>query len=518
MLFLPILLLSAVLSLPYVQCLGDDTFIYMRMIKNFIGTGLFEYNVGEPCYAMTSLTWFLAWSGATVIFGDMDVARYVLSIICHVLAFVGLYLLGRHVIRNRQVLALALVAICLDPFYLRWFWAGWEVSPKIAAAAWALYALVRAGADSRSWRIMLAGLATGLAFLTRPEMLIIVPIGLVYLGIRLNKDRRGQALVIYMLGCCVITLPWMFYAYRTFGWAIPHTVFAKAGEVRSLTYFAKLVVLLVVPYIPVYVLAAWSLWKGMTSRGGWMLCNVHELTHRKIDVLLLLVFGGGVVGYPVFGSFLEQIKLALFTPFLVMAIAAVIDWAVEKSWVRMAPRLVWVMVLTTIAMSLTVQARWLTAFSYFNANFREGEDCEFIAFANAVKRMTPPTATIGLWELGVVGYFSERNIVDFAGLATPELARYRRRVPLSGNADRDGLFKRMPDYVNEYVRDRGRVPDYIVECVPQGDAATHGAAKRELFGRIYEPIYSHSAQRIFMRLPSKDYHFLFILFRLVQDV
>ncbi|MFC1789329.1 hypothetical protein ACFLZE_05410, partial [Thermodesulfobacteriota bacterium] len=77
---------ATLFSLPFINCLGDDTFIYMRLIKHFLLTGRFEYNPGEACYAMTSLTWFLAWSGGTALFGDIDIARYILSLLSHLLA------------------------------------------------------------------------------------------------------------------------------------------------------------------------------------------------------------------------------------------------------------------------------------------------------------------------------------------------------------------------------------------------------------------------------------------------
>ncbi len=39
---------------------------------------------------------------------------------------------------------------------------------------------------------------------------------------------------------------------------------------------------------------------------------------------------------------------------------------------------------------------------------------------------TPPAATVGADDVGAVGYFSERQIVDTIGLVTPAVARARR--------------------------------------------------------------------------------------------
>jgi len=40
-----------------------------------------------------------------------------------------------------------------------------------------------------------------------------------------------------------------------------------------------------------------------------------------------------------------------------------------------------------------------------------------------LRQMTPATATVGTLEVGIIGYYSERPMVDFAGLIQPEVAR-----------------------------------------------------------------------------------------------
>jgi len=126
---------SIFLSLPYVQTLGDDSFIYMRLINNFLETGRLDYNLGEPCFLFTSITWFFSWAGTTALLKDIDTARYLLSFLSHIFAFVLIFLIAKKLIRNRFILFITLATIFFDPFYLRWFWSGWEVSPKIASSA-----------------------------------------------------------------------------------------------------------------------------------------------------------------------------------------------------------------------------------------------------------------------------------------------------------------------------------------------------------------------------------------------
>ena len=123
-------LITLLLAAPYVQCLGDDTFIYMRVIENFLESGRIEYNSGEPAYLVTSTTWFFIWTAATKLLGNIDLARYVLSIAFHGVAIWSTWLVARRLMENPYLRLSAVAIAFLDPFYMRWMWAGWESGMK----------------------------------------------------------------------------------------------------------------------------------------------------------------------------------------------------------------------------------------------------------------------------------------------------------------------------------------------------------------------------------------------------
>jgi hypothetical protein len=60
---------------------------------------------------------------------------------------------------------------------------------------------------------------------------------------------------------------------------------------------------------------------------------------------------------------------------------------------------------------------------------------------------TPPEASVGLLEVGIVGYYAERPVADFAGLIQPEVAR--RFTPSTTYQESAGWTIRTyePDYV-----------------------------------------------------------------------
>ena len=106
--------LSLLLSLAYLNTLGDDSFIYRRLIENFLQSGRIEYNPGEPCYAMTSATYFFLMSALTGGFG-WNIARYLISPLSHLFAAWALFGLGSRLIRRRALLVVVLAAVLFDP-------------------------------------------------------------------------------------------------------------------------------------------------------------------------------------------------------------------------------------------------------------------------------------------------------------------------------------------------------------------------------------------------------------------
>jgi hypothetical protein len=47
----------------------------------------------------------------------------------------------------------------------------------------------------------------------------------------------------------------------------------------------------------------------------------------------------------------------------------------------------------------------------------------YTAAGNWLRQMTPAAATVGTLEVGIIGYYSGRSMVDFAGLIQPEVAQ-----------------------------------------------------------------------------------------------
>ena len=85
---------------------------------------------------------------------------------------------------------------------------------------------------------------------------------------------------------------------------------------------------------------------------------------------------------------------------------------------------------------------------------------------------TPSTASVGTLEVGIMGYYSQRRMIDFSGLIQPEIAGQLATAGTFAGATQWAIAEYEPDYV---VLDR---------------SAFAGLAAAEWFRSMYVPVRS----------------------------
>jgi hypothetical protein len=68
---------------------------------------------------------------------------------------------------------------------------------------------------------------------------------------------------------------------------------------------------------------------------------------------------------------------------------------------------------------------------------------------------TPPEATVGTLEVGIIGYYSQRTMIDFSGLVQPEVAQQLASAGTYEGSTKWAIERFWPDYV---VLDRAAFP------------------------------------------------------------
>lgn len=393
---------------------GDDTFIHLQYARNLAEGNGFAFNPGEPSYGSTSPLWTLLVAGAgSLTGGRFYAAAKLLSVGFALGTLVFFYLLARRLIAHPTLAAAAVLLLAFDPWFLKWAGSGMETSAALFVVVSALwFYLHRLGQG----RLPASAFLLGWGTLLRPEL---VGLFLVLLVDRLFVRRRpltetAVALFLYL----VPIAPWLLFAQVTFGHFVPNTVLAKSGALDWTDGLWRTAKVYGATYAPILSGALVALRVVLRRGHGWS------------ETVPLWGWAIGLpVAYVVTGSYVASRYLLLAVPPLVLLAM----WGVAHAWHRRA----WILVSVALAVSVVVQATVIVP----RTRFARGVDEGLIDVAEWIRLETPPNALIALHEVGAVGYFCERRVIDTAGLVTPETLPYVRefRVP-------ELLSARRPDY------------------------------------------------------------------------
>ena len=117
-----------------------------------------------------------------------------------------------------------------------------------------------------------------------------------------------------------------------------------------------------------------------------------------------------------------------------------------------------------------MKGAWSFLTTYKTAYYAGARDQLYRQVGQWLAENSSPDATVALTEVGTIGYFSQRRIIDMAGLVTYEL----RNLPKQGSYQ-ETIKSLQPDYI---IGSRGLPPDpelagfdgySIVQEFPKGE-------------------------------------------------
>ncbi|MFL5731657.1 MAG: hypothetical protein ACJ78Q_00530 [Chloroflexia bacterium] len=408
---------------------GDDPYITYRYAYNLVAGNGFVFNAGERVQSTTAplFTMLLALGGYAGF--DIPALGYAFSVMC-LLAF-AVCCVGYLSSADRQLTWPAAAAATLTFVCpVTTFGLGTEM-PLLVALSWASWWAFA----SRRWAA--CALLAGLAALTRGDGLLVgVAVALVFVwthrGVPLPR-WPWHAPLLYLLAVG----PWYLFAWLYFGSPLPATLGAKVaqGSARgTVTFFEGLGYFWThslgnqaALWLPALALLAVGL-VGIVRRGsalalplvwsalfiaGFSLLHVPRYPWYYSPLvpvaMVALVIGGGLTAsltvgasrrtmprpsWPLWPLTEGQTQAAVRTSFALAAaclVGAIYLWQdVATPRPQMAPR-------SQLYVSI---GRWLAA------NTSQG-------------------ATVGAEEVGLLGYYSGRDIIDFVGLLQPDVASRR---------------------------------------------------------------------------------------------
>lgn len=420
-----LVVLTVAVFWPYRHFAGDDAYITFRFARN-IADGLgFSYNPGTPTYGSTAPLWVFLIAGVSLLGLSIPDAAHLLNWIFVLAAVPIFYKLALRYL-DRGAAACAAVLLVLDPWFIHWGISGMENGLALCllmGVLWAQSALRNSGRVN--W---VTPWLAGLAVLCRPEMTLLA--GMVLLDILVFERRRRWAnLLAALAGYTLVVGPWLVYALQVFAFPIPNTIAAKlssdhlAALERVVLYFGTfwvfqgLAAAAIVAYAP---LRRELLRRLPAAAPQWLLPVAWAL------VLPVFYIAGGA---PVAGRYM----MFGLPCYLLIGVGA---WSLL--W-RKTPRLIAASMLATLALVLFVQFRYC----WYLTHFPEGMDPRMIEAARSIRELSKASDLVAADQIGVLGYFTGRPILDVFGLASPEVLPYRRQQ------DQD------PAAVWRYVHKRG---------------------------------------------------------------
>jgi hypothetical protein len=390
--------------------LVDDAFIFVRYARNIASGGGWAFNRGEPVQAVTSVLWQLLLTVAQLAVGlspGLVVGMYLVCLLALAL------LVMRLVAPLGPVVAIAaglLTAVCP----ILWESAGLETA--LAAGL-----VVTAALAHREDRRTLEGLAIGLAILARPDALLLAAL---LWGHHLWRERRppfgSMAVAALVVG------PWLVFSALRFGVLIPTSATLKVAQ-SSFGWWAKL------PPFAISAATYSSMWPPALA-----LCLVSLLPERALPrspgfaVQAVIAYGllhaaaytamsvaSGYVWYyaPI------NLAYALGTPVGASRLATSITvWTQRR---RGTPLLRSLPHLAVLGLSAIFGMAALTVALLLPRQYRLSR--EYQVATSWIQSQSGPADVIATAEIGYVGYWLDRPILDPYALIHPDaLARIRR--------------------------------------------------------------------------------------------
>jgi arabinofuranosyltransferase len=436
---LTVALVSGLLYVGYSQHFGfvgfplDDAWIHQTYARNLGRYHQFAYNLGEPSVGSTSPLWTLLLAAPHALGLDPKLYTYLLGAVFQALTGWITYRLARLLFPHDRLTPWLACAFCLLEWHIAW--AAYSGMETILFVFLSLLVLERYLAEERP---LVVGLVTGLLTLTRPEgtiMLLLLLIDTIARRFTAAQPQTWQqparGVLALLLGFVVVVTPYLALNVSVAGNLFPNTFYAKQAEYQEL-------------------LASLPIWV------RWARVALAPL----IGAQILLIPGMIYAAYKGLIRADRRILLPLAWWFALVSLYAVrlpVTYQHGRYLIPVIPVLlllgVWgtrnlpglhriVRQVLSISILLLLLIFWVRGAEQYAADVRI-IDSELAVAGRWLRAHTPADAVIGAHDIGAVGYFSERFLVDTAGLITPEV------VPFIRDEDRvlDFLEQKDVDFV-----------------------------------------------------------------------
>jgi hypothetical protein len=427
----------------------DDAWIHQSYARNLAQRGEWAFLPGRPSAGSTAPLWSAALALGHILGLDPRLWAYGLGAIC---LLATAWLCGRWVEerlgRNGEWFSLV---VLLFAFEWHMVWAavsGMEVLAIGLLAVVILWAL-----EKRSWSPPVLGVLIGLGIWLRPEaLLLMIPA----IWVILTKERIQAKRVLVrsaglLMGMALLVGPYLIFNRVLSGEWWPTTFYAKQTEyavMREVPLLRRIIDQYGVPLVGVLALLL----------PGIVLGVVGDVRRRDWSRLAPLLWAGAHLGAYAWRLPLTyqhgRYAMPTIPTLLVLGLTGVLGW-IEPGAKDLLKRV------SSRAWLLSIVA--LTAGFWYMGARAYGQDVaiiesEMVSSSRWIAENTEADALIAAHDIGALGYFGMRDVLDLAGLVDPEVIPYIRDEA----ALEELLDSRHADYLMTF-------PNWYPELITRGE-------------------------------------------------
>ncbi len=393
----------------------DDAWIHQTYARNLGQLGEWSFIPGRPSAGSTAPAWSAMLAVGHALRLDPRVWAYLLGW----MLLYGVSWMGMRLFRYWQSDAPGWMVWVGGFLILEWHlvWAAGSGMETLLLALLVLWVLGEVAKDRPKW--WLVGVVIGFAAWARPDGITLLgPAGLAALTVE-KGQRRIRAIAEMAGGTALMILPYLFFNRALAGTWWPNTFFAKQAEyavLRQVPLWKRVTALGALPLIgPGAVLLPGAVWY-----------VIKAFRQYKIAALGGLVwFVGCILIYAWRLPVTYQHGRYLIPAMPVYFIAGSCGMA---AWVQLKSPQLFTRVLSrawTASLVLVTLGFWIIGANAYAQDVAVIET-EMVTSARWIAEKTPPDALVAAHDIGALGYFSRRNLIDLAGLVSPEVIPFIR--------------------------------------------------------------------------------------------
>lgn len=412
----------------------DDSWIHQVVGRNLATFGTVGFTPGLASSGSTSVVWpWVIASNHFLLPGVSPVAfLFILNAV-----FLGLIAAALNAAASRDALAgvdvLALSALPLLCGNLVWLAStGMEHLFQVAAVFLSAHFLFAAPASDSRRRWLVSGALLGLAITIRPESVAFLPL---FLIAAFFIRRRRSDLILFAAPCLLGIALALASNFLTSGSVLPVTMAGRKwlyfGELhvtslfRARTFLSQTGEGLVRAVSDTSGIQEWAglVW-GVMALGVFRLVRLRALRSLFLVVLALANFVVYLLLLPAAGHGMRYLSFVLVFPMPLLALglfelATLAVWP-ARNRPQVLPRANAACLALVASLGLITLVQWAAITQVGIEHIRNTHE----SMGRWIAAHLPPAARVAAFDIGAIGYFSARPVVDLGGLVDPAFVPY----------------------------------------------------------------------------------------------